>query len=83
MQKIELHPAFTFDCDQCGRECVTRMPPMTQAAFEQLDDDERHELLERLEISGWDDAVAGRLLRMAPLTVRCSHCGCEYQSDFA
>lgn len=62
---IELHPAWRFDCDECGRENFVRV------IVGQFDEQTLEELRTEHGIQPWE---AGDWLSM-PSSVTCEHCG--------
>lgn len=70
-RKIELHPAFFFDCDECGREVFLRGDRVHKSVFLQgLSEDEREVTEEMLENLG-EDFVA-----VEPVFVTCPFADC-------
>jgi hypothetical protein len=69
--EVELHPAFVWDCDECGRENYERaiMPPFQSVA-------EEREAYEALDLTPGEEIPV-----MAPAFVSCRICGKEYQTD--
>lgn len=73
MEKVELLPAFVWDCPQCGRENFVR------GLVPELDEDELAEVRDRLGVEPWEEGFP----LMAPSEVECSHCKSGWQSiDF-
>ena len=68
--EVELHPAYIWDCDNCGRENVVRPMP----AF--LDRDDEEEMREEL---GVDPSEQGVFLEV-PGVVTCKFCNACYES---
>lgn len=77
MQKIELHDAFIWDCNECGRENVQR------AVARQVEIDDPDEVaLVRQELGlEPDEALPEDLGLMVsfPAKVVCRHCETEYE----
>lgn len=71
MTTVELHPAFSWDCDRCGRENFTRGVRVSLSA------EELEELREEFEI---DPAAVGEFLG-APDQVECTHCGSQFDAE--
>jgi hypothetical protein len=68
---IELHGAYVWDCDACGRENFTRgLAPC-------LSDDEAQELREE---HGIEPHETGNWT-LRPESVTCAHCGSEFEVD--
>lgn len=69
--KIELKPAYMWDCDNCGRENFTR------GLVPELSQEELHELQEEYGIEQYDigDFV------MMPLSVTCKFCNCCFNTQ--
>lgn len=68
--KIELRPAHTWDCEDCGREnfcrgVVYEPSPEDQAEFEE-------ETGQPFEMGHW---------MTAPEAVTCAHCGATFQTE--
>lgn len=78
LQKIELHPAHTWDCDNCGRENFCRGVPHEMNP----DDPQDAELIaiakEANEESGMP--ITGFWIT-APEEVTCIHCGTTYETE--
>lgn len=72
MESVELHPAHTWDCPECGREnfcrCVTA----------ELTPEDREEAMRAMyDLDAWEvlpEGVSGHFLT-APDDVTCAHCG--------
>jgi ribosomal protein S27E len=75
---VELHPAWQWDCDACGREVFERT--MTQ----QLTAEEVRELAERMgeEVVGElpPDDERGEVVHL-PDEVECPHCGAIFATE--
>lgn len=71
MAKVELHPAFVWDCDECGRENFERaiIPPFQSIA------EERH-AYEALGLTPGEGFPV-----VAPFTVLCRRCGTQFDTD--
>lgn len=69
-RSVELHPAFRFDCDECGRESFVRARVIE---FEALDPEERAEIAGEVV-----DETEGQFLTM-PTSVACLHCGAKFE----
>jgi predicted nucleic acid-binding Zn ribbon protein len=71
--KAELHPAFVWDCDDCGRENFVR------AIVGEFDDDIMQQMRDE---HGITDYEMGDWHSM-PISVECSHCGTIFEVDDA
>ena len=73
MKQIELRTAYTYDCDDCGRENFVR------AAVHELSADEKYEMaVEHGDFSG----ESGQWVTI-PEEVTCSFCGSRFTTkDF-
>lgn len=69
-RRVELHLAFVWDCDDCGRENFTR------SITKEISEEEKQEMCERY---GIDDLPPG-VLMSAPEVVVCKHCGSEFET---
>jgi len=69
-RKVELHPAFVWDCDECGRENFVR------AVVAEMSEEEEAEAKEYFGYEPWED---GEFLR-SPKTVQCEFCGAEFDT---
>ena len=84
MKTVELHQAFVWTCDECGREnfarCVTLTSEQVRHMVSQATRDEvesqRQAMIEqgREELGEMDVEAAGSWL-VAPESVTCQHCG--------
>jgi len=70
MPTIELHPAYLFDCTECGRETFLR------AVVADLDEQDRLALVVRYGMPEHEAAAGGWMTR--PDEVTCKHCGSQY-----
>jgi hypothetical protein len=68
VRTTELHPAFSWDCDDCGAENFAR------CIVPEMSDEDLKELREDHGIQPWE---TGDLLMM-PTEVTCSKCGAAY-----
>ncbi len=71
MASVGLHPAFIWDCDDCGRENIAR------SILGQFDEDELEEMREEFGIQPWE---AGQWYSQ-PETVRCAFCGSGFEVE--
>ena len=67
---VELHQAWSWDCDSCGRENFERALNVDR---ESLSDEDR---FEAEEIFGTDAVLVS-----APTSVICRHCSAEFDTD--
>lgn len=70
MSKAELRPAYSWDCDECGREQFTR------AIVPEMSDAERNELRSQYGIEEWE---TGNFQSM-PHEVICE-CGAVFKTE--
>jgi hypothetical protein len=68
---IELHPAFVWDCDDCGRENFER------SIVGDFDEETLQQMRDEHGIQPWE---AGDL-HTAPTVVTCRHCGSVFGTD--
>ncbi len=68
---IELHLAFVFDCNECGRENFVR------AVTCDFDDNTVAEMKEEYGIEAYDLGD----WQMQPTSVKCQFCKAEYSTD--
>jgi len=71
MAQIELHPAFVWDCDECGRQNFERaiIPPFQSKA----DEERAREMLDITSEEGFPV--------IAPFNVSCRRCGTQFETD--
>lgn len=69
---VELHPAYYFDCDSCGREQMVR--PIRVAITDEMRQDAR----DIMDLDVHEQAAAIALV--VPERVTCVHCGSEFQA---
>ncbi len=71
MIQIELHPAFVWDCDECGRQNFERaiIPP-----FQSKEDEQRARAI--LNITPEEGFPV-----MAPYVVTCRGCSTQFDTD--
>jgi len=72
MQEVELHAAWMFDCDNCGKENFVRA-----IVPETLDDDERAEVLDMMGIEDTDEYFP----TLVPMEVVCKYCGTPFETN--
>lgn len=70
-KRVELNPAYVWDCDECGLENFTRARRF-EASPEEL-----QEMRDEHGVEAWDE---GEFL-VAPRAVKCGHCGTTYDTD--
>jgi len=71
--KVVLHPANVWDCDNCGRENLSRLIAMD------FSKEDREALITRYG-GNEEDWRIGEIL-CAPDEVTCSHCGATFAVD--
>ncbi|MBW2672209.1 MAG: hypothetical protein JRD89_02185 [Deltaproteobacteria bacterium] len=71
MQQIEIHLAFSFDCDHCGRENFFRQTCLDPHSDQAL------EAREEMEIP---DNIEGALI-IEPEQVTCKHCNTTFDVE--
>ena len=72
MEKVELRPAYEWDCSECGttnlaRVVVREIDPKTDSAYSEL-------------IGLGDDADG--VWTLVPTDVQCSHCGMAFEAEY-
>lgn len=72
MKEVELHAAYVWDCDDCGRENFTR------GCTPNLSDEEVQEIREELNL---DDGHFGNFVLM-PDTVECKFCKTKFIATY-
>jgi hypothetical protein len=70
MVKIELHPAYAWDCDACGRENFVR------GLVAEMSEEELADARERFGLESWE---MGGFLRV-PVVVVCQFCGADFET---
>jgi rubrerythrin len=73
MASVELHPAFLWTCDECGRDSFARAILVDPESLDAAD----RERLDAILGEGWDGAEA----LMAPAEVTCPYCGATYEAE--
>lgn len=63
--RVELHAAYVFDCDECGRETFGR------CRVGEFDEETEREMREEHGIQPWE---TGDWIQL-PSSVVCNHCG--------
>lgn len=72
MASIELHLAFVWDCDDCGRENFVR------SIVGEFDEDAMKEMREEHGITAYECGE----WHTAPTSVTCQHCGSTFATLF-
>lgn len=86
MSQVELHGAFVWTCEDCGRDCFERAIEgnLDEAAMNADDNQIHAELVapEWREVDGMmlADVLVQRIL-MAPRFVTCSHCQASFSTE--
>lgn len=70
MTTIELHPAFSFDCDSCGREGFHRGVVVAFSA------EDMATIADLYQTEGVE--LAAGVWHFKPATVECTHCGAVF-----
>lgn len=73
VRSIELHPAFVWTCEDCGRENFTRVVRLEPELVPDLIPEDR-----RAEVEGREGDWC-----LAPDRVTCAYCGAEYETEEA
>ena len=71
MDSVELHPAFIWDCNECGRENLTR------TVLGDFDQETLHDMREQHGITEYESGD----WYTAPTTVRCRYCGGTFSTS--
>ncbi len=69
MKSVELHPAHTWDCEECGRANFCRGVLMEFSEEDKAEMEAEHGI--EFETGEWT---------LAPETVTCEHCGVEFKT---
>lgn len=71
-RRVELRPAYAWDCESCGRENFASglVPEMSEEEMAELRDD--------YGLQPWDDV--GDFIELPP-TVKCAHCETEFRTE--
>ena len=79
--EVELHDAFIWDCDLCGKENLIRI--VRGGAKHKLDDDHLAELRQQLELEEWQEIPQEALdsVIAVPEHVTCSHCNAIFAAQ--
>lgn len=87
---VELHSAFVWDCDHCGRENYYRAIEgnIDEAALEAADDEwiDPHLVAPEAREKGEGEMEADYLVQriaIAPQYVTCTHCGETFAAEIA
>lgn len=93
MTPIELHKAYYFACEDCGRDnfvrAITLEPEMVKAMAEEMGEDDAeefeeiakrfHEFMAANQDSDLDFS-GGISFEMCPKVVACNYCGAEFRT---
>jgi len=71
MEKIEMHPAWVWDCPECGRENFAR------SIVVEMSEEESLELKLQSGINEWGDGF----WQTAPSHVECKHCKFGFEAE--
>lgn len=71
MSKVGLHPAWSWDCPDCGSENFER------GLAPEMADEDAQEIREEMGIEPGDE---GCIMQM-PTLVYCHACGCDYETE--
>lgn len=82
MEHVELHQAWTWDCDNCGRENYARAVSVNPDEFEA---GELEEVADALGVGGipgvdYEFGELHKMLVSQPEVVKCAHCGEEFST---
>lgn len=69
---VEMHPAYVYDCSECGRENFVR------AVVHEFSAEDLQELKEE---QGVESCETGDFVTI-PETVTCDHCDCEFETEY-
>ena len=79
MKQAELHPAYLWNCDSCGRENVFRVPQRNLSQ-----DEIRESLVEAGELEEWEEMPEGEYTGVQvmgiPTQVQCEFCDAEFEA---
>ena len=88
MGTVELHGAFRWDCDECGREVFERAVEgdVAEAVMVATEDHVVHDLvaIDAQEGDNPDELEAQILvstIRVCPKYVKCPHCGTSFETS--
>lgn len=83
MGEVELHDAFIWDCDDCGRENTVRCIPVLDADID-LSEEQEDQIREDLGMHPWEsiepEAIAQALVRI-PYEVTCKYCEASFHAS--
>lgn len=80
MTTVELHAAFVWTCDDCGRDNFTRGVTVAPESIDPGDlPDARNADAEA--IGEWLESGGGGDFLMAPDAVTCGHCGSRFATE--
>jgi hypothetical protein len=78
MGVVELHQAFAWDCEECGRENFERAVQAEMTPEEAKEFAAKQGVISEDELN--DPDFSGCFL-MAPKSVKCKHCGNEFLAE--
>jgi len=71
MTTVEMHPAYQWDCPDCGRENFER------GLVPEMSDEDAQEILEEMGIEPGDEGC----IMVMPPDVQCRHCGGTFETE--
>lgn len=71
MNRIELRPAYVWDCDHCGRE------NFVSCRVAEMSDEEQAELREEMGVEAFEEGA----WCLMPESVTCDHCGAKFETQ--
>jgi len=86
---VELHAAFAWDCEECGRENFERAieGDIDEAALQECEDQVVGFLATNsaLEVNDeeLESEVLTQLIAIAPKRVKCAHCGSTHETELS
>lgn len=80
MKSVELHAAFTFDCDECGAEQFARGVTISPESIDP-DDMPTSDTEEAEAIREWMAAGGGGSWMTKPAVVRCKSCWATFRTE--
>lgn len=84
MQKVELHAAFSYDCDECGREsfvnavCGDLDEAIMRENSDQVAASYEATEYEELESGEYDSPFLIQRITLVPRSVHCKFCGANF-----
>tara|TARA_R110000765_G_scaffold195012_2_gene300596 strand:+ start:464 stop:754 length:291 start_codon:yes stop_codon:yes gene_type:complete len=82
MSAVELHDAFLWDCDDCGRENIVRCIPVINPDLE-LSEELIEQIRADLGMQSWEAVgadIASQALVRIPYEVACKHCESKFDA---